>query len=252
MAPAAVHRPVAPILLALFRPYRNPQTSPALQSSENGYVLSLQRAGGIAALVEASAYIVGFAVLATLLNPGIVEGWSSGEKLVFAIQNKLLIQVWMTFIYVVFGVLLVVLTVALHERLSKGAVGTMQVASAFGLIWAGLVIAGGMVAVVGLDLAAELHVKDAAQAASLWASVGAIQSGLGGGVEIVGGLWMGLLSIAALRSGRLPAPLIYTGLAVSAAGVLTAVPGLSDIGAVFGIGQIVWFLWIGVTLLRRL
>lgn len=214
-------------------------------------MLSLQRAGGIAALVEALAYVVGFAVLATLLNPGDVEGWGLEQKLDFALQNKLLIQVWMTFIYVTFGLLLVVLTVALHERLRKASVGAMQVASAFGLIWAGLVIASGMVAVVGLDLAAALHGKDAAQAALLWAAIGAIQAGLGGGVEIVGGLWVGLISIAALRSGEFPTPLIYTGLAVGAAGVVTVVPGLRDIGAIFGIGQIIWFVWIGIVLLRH-
>ncbi len=215
-------------------------------------MLNLQRAGGIAALIEALAYVVGFAVLATLLNPGDVDDWSSEQKLGFAIQNKALIQAWMSFIYVMFGLLLVVLTVALHERLKAGAHAAMQVASAFGLIWAGLVIASGMVAVVGLDLAAALHSQDAVGAATLWVAIGAIQRGLGGGVEIVGGLWVGLISIAALRSGGLPKPLGYAGLAVGASGVVTIVPALRDVGALFGIGQIFWFLWIGAVLLRRL
>lgn len=214
-------------------------------------MLNLQKAGGIAALFEAVAYIVGFAVLLTLLNPGDAEGWSSAQRLAFALENKALIQVWMTFIYVVFGLMLVVLSVALHERLKADAAGLMQVASAFGLIWAGLVIASGMIAVVGLDSAAALHGKDAAQAASLWVAVSAIQGGLGGGVEIVGGLWVLLISIAALRSNRLPKSLSYAGLLVGAAGTATVIPGLGDLGLAFGLGQIVWFAWIGAVMLRR-
>lgn len=212
---------------------------------------SLQKAGGIAALVEALAYVVGFAVLMTVLNPGNSEDWNSEQKLGFALQNKPLFQVWMTFIYVIFGLFLVVLTVALHERLKSGLAGLMQVASAFGLIWAGLVIASGMIAVVGLDVAAALHSQDAAQAASLWVAVGAIQGGLGGSVEVVGGLWVLLISIAALRSRGLPKSLNYTGLVVGAAGTITIVPGLGDLRVVFGLGQILWFAWIGIVMLLR-
>jgi hypothetical protein len=36
---------------------------------------TLLKAGGIAALAEALAYIVGFATMATVLNPGDAAGW---------------------------------------------------------------------------------------------------------------------------------------------------------------------------------
>jgi len=35
-----------------------------------------------------------------------------------------------------------------------------------------------------------------------------------------------------------------------AAGLITLVPGVSDVGMVFGLGSIVWFAWAGVALLR--
>lgn len=41
--------------------------------------------------------------------------------------------------YVVFGIFLVVLALALYERLKAGAPAMAQTATAFGLIWAGLV-----------------------------------------------------------------------------------------------------------------
>jgi hypothetical protein len=97
---------------------------------------------------------------------------------------------------------------------------------------------------------AELHSQDAAHAASVWSAIGAVQDGLGGEVEIVGGIWVLLISVASHRSGALPGTLSYLGFIVGAAGVLTVIPSLGELGAIFGLGQIVWFAWIGITMLR--
>lgn len=211
----------------------------------------LQKAGGMAALLQAMAYVVGFGVVATLLNPGDTESWSPAQKLEFVLDRKRGFQIWMNFIYVVFGIALVVLAMALHERLKGHLPGLMQVATSFGLIWAGLVIASGMVASVGLESVSALHAKDLEQAVSLWLAVSAIQLGLGGGVEIVGGLWVLLISVAALRSSEFSKALGWLGVLVGIAGLLTIAPPLRDFGMVFGLGQILWFVWIGLVLLRR-
>ncbi len=212
-------------------------------------MITLQKSGGIAALIQALAYIAGFAVLATVLNPGDTAGWSSAQKLGFMLERQALFQYWSIGIYVVFGIALVVLAVALHERLKPGAPALMAVATAFALIWAGLVIASGMVASVGLEAVGKLHATDVAQAVAAWSAIAAVQDGLGGGVEVVGGLWVGLVSWAALVSRSLPRWLSVLGLAVGAAGLVTLVPALGAAGAAFGLGQIVWFAWLGVHLL---
>lgn len=211
----------------------------------------LQRMGGIAAFIQALAYIVGFGVLATLLNPGDTEGWSAAQKLGFVLERKNWFQIWMIFIYVVFGIALVLLAVALHERLKEDKPGLMHVATPFGLIWAGLVIASGMIASVGLESVSALHASDVEQATSLWLAVNAIQLGLGGGVEIVGGVWMLLISMAALHSHDFTRVLNYLGVLVGVAGLLTIAPPLADLGMVFGLGQILWFMGVGFVLLRR-
>lgn len=157
---------------------------------------SLQTAGGIAAIVQALAYVAGFAVLATVLDPADV---TAADRLAFMLERKALVRAWILVIYVVFGIALVVLCIALHERLKHAASATMQVASAFGLIWAGLVIASGMVASVGLTAVAKLASQDPALALALstWTTLGVVQDGVGGGVEVVGGLWALLVSVAA-------------------------------------------------------
>ena len=211
---------------------------------------TLQKAGGIAALLEALCYVVGFAVIATVLNPGSTEGWSSAQRLEFVLERDVIFQTWNLFIYVVFGVALVVLAVALHERLKVRSASLMNIATAFGLIWAGLVIASGMVTSVGLETVAALYDRDPAQADSVWLAVGAIQEGLGGGVEIVGGIWVLLIGVVSLRYRVSPRALGYLGVAVGMFGILTIVPSLGELGAAFGLGQIVWFAWMGTLMLK--
>jgi hypothetical protein len=110
--------------------------------------------------------------------------------------------------------------------------------------------ASGMVANVGLEAVVDLHGNDPAASAALWTAVSTVTDGLGGGNEIVGGLWVALLSWAALRFGGLPKALAYFGLLIGVAGLVTVVPGLSSLGIVFGLGCIGWFLWLGVEQLR--
>jgi hypothetical protein len=213
-------------------------------------MFNLQKAGGMAALVEAMAYVVGFAVMATLLNPGNTEGWTASQKLSFAMEKQSILQALTILIYVVFGIALVFLAVALHERLNGSSRDLMKIATPFGLIWAGLVIASGMVGSVGLAAVAALHSQDAVQAASVWSAIGAVQDGLGGGVEIVGGVWVLLISAASWRSSALPSALSYLGFIVGVAGIVTVVPSLGELGAIFGLGQIFWFAWLGIIMLR--
>ena len=59
-----------------------------------------------------------------------------------------------------------------------------------------------------------------------------------------------LVSLAALRVGGLPKGLNILGLLVGTVGIITIIPGLTDLVGVFGLGQIVWFVWLGIVLLR--
>ena len=210
---------------------------------------NLQKAGGVAALYEAAAYVVGMVVYLVVLDyPNVVD---IGQKMTMLVDNETVLYVMNVLIYVIFGAALVVLTLALHDRLRAGAPALSQVAAGFGLIWAGLVIAAGMVANIGTGVVVDLFAQNPAQAETVWLAVEVVYDGLGGGNEIVGGLWTLLVSWAALRSGALPRFLNYLGVLVGAAGVLSAIPLLAETGGiVFGLGQIIWFVWLGVVLLR--
>jgi hypothetical protein len=205
-----------------------------------------QNMGGVSALIAAATWVVGMVLLFTLLAP-----FATGdEDPAFLADNQAIIYIWNLIIYLVFGAFLVVLVLALFERLKAGSPAMVQTATVFGLIWAGLMFASGMVFNIGMETVLDLYGKDPAQAESVWLAVNSVHLGLGGGNEIVGGLWVLLLSWAALRAGGLPRALNYLGVLSGVAGILTLVPALEMIGFIFGLGVLVWFVWVGIVMLR--
>lgn len=210
-----------------------------------------RRAGGWAALGQAATFIVGMVLFATVVasaDYGALET-DVGEHLAFLADNTLLLNVWYAVIYLAFGALLVVQSLALLSRV--GASFIARVGTAFGLIWATLMFAVGMTAMVGSDMVLEVAAQDSALAASMWATIQMLIQGMGGGIELVGSLWITLMSAAALRTGTLPRALNYLGLVVGAAGILTTTLLLPDVlTALFGLGIIIWYVWIGVVMLR--
>lgn len=209
----------------------------------------LQKLGGISALIEAALYVTGFGLFLTVLDPSGYEGHV--QKVAFLADNQVALYIGNLLIYVVFGVVLVFLALALHARLKDGSPTMMQTATAFGLIWAGLVIASGMIANIGNSTVVGLFSENQDQAVLLWLAISTVQEALGGGNEIVGGLWVLLLSWVALRSDKLPKVLNYLGVLVGLAGILTVVPAFELLMDVFGLGQIVWFAWLGIVMLRE-
>jgi hypothetical protein len=211
---------------------------------------NLQRVGGLAALTEAAIYVAGILYFLVVLDYANVTGPLQRVELFVANQSSL--YAMNLLIYVVFGVVLVVLVLALHDRLKSGAPTMMQAATAFGLIWAGLVIASGMISNIGTTVVVDLYSTDPNQAAATWLAINPVVEGLGGGNEIVGGIWTLLVSLAALRAGLLHRALNYLGVVVGVAGILSAVPALGEVGGgVFGLTQIVWFVGLGILLLRN-
>jgi hypothetical protein len=206
----------------------------------------LQKMGGIAALYAGVAFIVG------MLGFLLVVGWPDdpAQQVAVLVDNQVSLHVLYLIVYQVWAVFLVVLTLALYERLKAGSPAVMRTATAIGIIWATAVIASGMIFNIGMATVVDLHGQDPAQATTVWLVIESVSDAIGGGNEILGGLWVLLISWAALRAGGLPRALNYLGIVIGAAGILSALPGLGDAGLVFGLVQIVWFIWVGIVMLR--
>ncbi|MBP6472760.1 MAG: DUF4386 family protein [Chloroflexi bacterium] len=212
---------------------------------------TLQKLGGFAAWYMAVAYLMGLAIFLVVLDyPSITD---PAQKVALNVEKQMVVFSTNLLMYVFFGVFLVVLALAVYGRLQSGAPAIIQVATAIGIIWAGSLIASGMVANAGIAAVAPIYAKDPAEAALLWQGIEAVANGLGNANgEILGGLWAFLVSLAALRAGEFSKGLNVIGLVVGAVGIISLIPGLTDtLVGVFGLGQIIWFVWLGIIFLRH-
>jgi hypothetical protein len=65
-------------------------------------------------------------------------------------------------------------------------------------------------------------------------------------------VWLVLIGWSALRkrTRELPRALSFLGIVLGAAGILTVVPPLEPAAFLYGLGLIVWFVWLGIVMLR--
>lgn len=209
---------------------------------------TLLKAGGLASLLHAAAYLAGMVIGVTLVFP-LLRG-DPGQYLAFVAENQTLVYVWNLVSYWGSAITLVVMALALYHRLQAGSPALVQTATVFGLIWAALIIGSANLMLRDSGVIAGLYGQDPAQAAALWPALEAVENGIVSGNELVGSLWVLLISIAALRSREFNRLFNYFGIAISAAGILTIVPPLWDTTVmIFGPGMIVWSIWLGVVLL---
>ena len=209
-----------------------------------------QKVGGIAALTAAVTVVIGIAMFATLMTDYATGDPDVAESVAFVVDNEATLYIWNLITLLLFAVAIVPLALALHARLKSGAAGIAQTATAFGLIWSGLLLASGMVINVGHGAVVDLFDANPEQAESLWSAIDSVGNGLGGTMEIAGGLWVLLVSWAALRAGVFPKALNYLGLAMAASAFATILPALEDVAIVFGLGLIIWLAWMGTIMLR--
>lgn len=214
---------------------------------------NLQKAGGVAALLMAATFVVAFVSFLGVLMPAgyFDDGITPAEKVAIIADNSAFASLGYLIPYVAWGLLMVVLVLALYDRLKSRVPVLAQMSTVFGLIWAVIVIASGLIAVFGIRTATELYAIDAAQAASVWVATETVANALGGEAgEVLGGVWLLVLGAAGLKAGLLTKGLNYLALALGAIALSTVVPILQPLAAIYGLGLIVWFVWIGVHMIR--
>jgi hypothetical protein len=208
------------------------------------------RAAGLAALYLAAALVAAMAYFLVVTgDPSVTD---PAERVDLLVAHQLGIHLMYLVAYVGFGLVLAVLVLGLHARLASAAPATAGVASAVGLVWAGTLIASGMVYIHGMNAVVDLRATDPAAAAAAWQAIEPVADGLGGaGGELLGGLWVLLVSLVALHGQVLPRWLSGLGLVAGAAGIASTLPGLGASAAVFVLLVIGWLVGLGIALLRE-
>ncbi len=211
---------------------------------------SASRSTGFAALYLAAALVA--AMIYFLVGTDYPSVTDPVAKVDLLLQNQFGIHVMYLIAYVGFGLALSVLALGLQTKLAATAPAAARVGAAIGLLWAGMLVASGVVYIVGMGSVVDLHATDPAAAVAAWQAIEPVALGLGGaGGEVLGGTWVLLVSLVALRGHQLPTWLTWLGLVVGAAGIVSTVPGLAGVAVGFGLLVIVWFAGLGMTLLRE-
>ncbi len=208
--------------------------------------MTISRLAGIGSISLALIYMAGFVYFGGFWAypaTGSIE-----EKISYLSDNQLSFTLVYLTIYVLFGVVLSVVVAGLHEALDVAKNKIMLVASMFGVIWVGMVIAAGMIGTTGLGVVLKVAASDPEKAMNIWQIVSLITQSIGGGNELLGGLWVLLVSIAGLQNQNFAKPLNYLGCFVGIAGIATVYPA-EVLTMAFGLSQIIWFVWLGFAVL---
>lgn len=208
-----------------------------------------QKAGGAAAVYIALALLAAMPYF--LLVVDYMGARTAAEKVALITANHASMYAMYLATYVFYGIALGVLAFALYDRMKDRAPATMRAATAIGLLWSFALVASGMIFNYGMTTIVDLTATDPTQAQMSWLAIESVAQALGGaGGEILGGLWILLVSVVALRSGALPKLLGWFGVVVGAVGLASVVPPLRDASIAFGLMLIAWFVWVGAVLMK--
>src|SRR3990172_11020797 len=109
---------------------------------------TLQKFGGFSALYMAVAHLIGIVIFLVILD--YLSITDPAQKVALNVDKQMVIFSTNLLMYVFFGFFLIALSLALYDRLKSGAPAIMQAATAIGIIWAGSLIASGMVSNAGI------------------------------------------------------------------------------------------------------
>lgn len=210
---------------------------------------SLRKAGATSALLMAIIYLLGFAIFFLALDPG--PALTRDETVQFLNENRLIVLPTMFVLYVLAGFNLLILVQALAGEVKDRVPWQSQTALIIGSIWCVMLIVAGFVYLTGMQTVFSLYPENAEQASALALMVNTVFESLGGGNELVGGVWTVLISCLLLYVTQDYKILHFFGIVVGIAGVVSIVPILAEAATLFGLGQIFWFIGLGVRFLKK-
>ena len=215
---------------------------------------NLQKAGGISALVSAASYVFAIGLYLTLMTPLADPKLGIQDYMAFFIPNKGLAFIWTFSMYIIHGASLVVLVPALYERLKNGSPRLSLIAACFGFIWTSFVLLSGFINIWGNEALIALYGKNRDQAETFKNALTLITLGIDSSDRFLGSLWIGLASLAAFKEKVFPKAVNMFGLTLSAAALSAGlILPVNDASAslLFGMGAIVWWLAVGIAMLRK-
>lgn len=200
-----------------------------------------QTRGAIAALICATSFIIGLVVI-LVIAPDFNDG--PEQRLATFTQYTEWMQLWYFLVYIVFGVSILVLSLALLETEHREHTNLEQITTLASYLWACYILASGSIAILSIEFLFSERFQFSVAVEDMWQDIYRVQMGLGEGVEWVGAIWVLLINTCLLKKRRFSKPVLWFGYGIGLIGLLTLYQPLQEVGALFGLLQIVWFVLI--------
>lgn len=210
---------------------------------------SLKPFAGAAFIGMALCYITLFIIYGVILSTP--ADANAAEKIAYLIENKDLFNVTYVLGYVLFSCLLcfcVYVISGLYQQVSQPA---MVMATLFGYFWVVVLLCTGMIGISSHELLASYSASNPAAAEVIYYAKILMTESLGGGIEFIGGVWLLLFGAISCRHGLLSKSLSVFTLVKGTIGVATLFSAESVLRDLFGITGIVWFLWMGMVMIKK-
>ena len=206
--------------------------------------------GALSAFYLSVSYIVGIIIFLIVLKyPEITNDL---EKIELLLNYKNIIFFTNILMYILFGPIFVLFIISLKEKFKETKCILLTFSTVIGFIWAGSLVASGMIANAAIEPVLSMYKTDVVKASFFWQIIDTVSMGIGNGNgEILGGIFTLFLCISALMNNKLNKFINIVGIIVGIIGILSVIPMLNSLGGIFGITQIVWFICVGIMFLSK-
>lgn len=155
---------------------------------------------------------------------------------------------WNIIIYLIYGLSLLHLTVTLFFAAKRK---TPQTATGFlvmGSIWSGYMLFSGGLAVELINSVAVLYQNNRELAVKIWITGSLIHESVGGGNELIGAIWVGLISYMVPHQKGISTATKRFGYVTTFSGLCTLFESYEIFSSLFGVALILWFLLLYIVL----
>lgn len=199
--------------------------------------------------LSVSAFYCGLAYIIGMLGFLLILQWpdTQAEQLALLAESATTLHWLYVIVYQFWALAMLLLSVSFAHRFVAVHPVSSTLFIVLGGVWAALVLASGFLFNASLPHTLSLYAEDQQQAMQFWQQMGVIISALGGGNELVGGIWMAVAGYLLSQTTKKPKAIIVLSWLAALAGVSSAFPGFGNAGLVFGLVQILWFLLLAFT-----
>lgn len=195
-------------------------------------------------LLMATSYVILMVIYGAILV--MPADLTDVDKLGWVTENLGMINLTYVIGYVLFSCLLLVVSIQVENIIKVDSPFWAKTTHSFGLIWALLLTATGLIVITSNNLISEAELSSAL---AYYHTSNLLSDALGGGIEFTGGVWILLIGAFGFYTRTF-------GLAFSGFSVIKGITGIATLFSTdmvlriaFGLTGVVWFIWFAVVLL---